>query len=45
VSEHEHTPEEEEAQEREEMKDLDVPEEESKDVKGGAIPVERRNVN
>jgi hypothetical protein len=35
VSEHEHTPDEEEAQEPEEVKDLDVPEEESKDIKGG----------
>ncbi len=36
MSEHEQTQKEDEGKEREEVKDLDVPEEESKDVKGGA---------
>jgi hypothetical protein len=42
VSEHEQMPKEEEGQEREELEDLDVPEEESDDVKGGAEPVSGR---
>ncbi len=37
MNEHEQKHEEEEGQEREEVKDLDVPEEESEDVKGGGI--------
>lgn len=45
MSEHEQGNEEEGGQDVEEMKDLDVPDEESEDVKGGTTRPDERNIN